>query len=260
MWALLLCLILALGANIGLGGATAWADDASGDASISVSDSIIDTENLLGEDTATVTDAIDKTKAETGVSVKLMYLPKFREGVDPEQWTKQTLDSTDPEANTVMLAVATQDGNLVVAVSSNSEEWLRKQSTVDELSQAALGPIVADSTNPDWPGSAKAMMDAIARIKKSSTSSTASSVGVIVFAVVLGVVIVASVLLFIVHKRSGQSRHGGGRKKPGSGRRRAKDGRPRTSHKSRKSHKRPGAGRAKGDPTAAEPSSAEPAV
>ena len=234
---MLLCMLMALATAVGAAGMTgmaAWADGETGDdASISVNDSIIDTENLLGEDVATVNDAIESTKQTTGVSVKLLYLPKFREGTDPEQWAKQTLDSTDPEANTVMLAVATQDGNLVVAVSSNSEEWLKKQATVDELSQAALGPIVADGTNPDWPGSAKAMMDAIVRIKKSSVSSTASNVGVIVFAAVLGVVVVASALLFVVHKRSGQSRHGGGRKRPGSGRSRSRAGKPRASHRRR---------------------------
>ena len=43
------------------------------------------------------------------------------------------MESLDPKPNTVLLAVASNDGNLVVAVSSNSDEWLKKKSTVDAL-------------------------------------------------------------------------------------------------------------------------------
>lgn len=217
---MLLCMLMALAMAVGAAGMTgmaAWADGETGDdASISVNDSIIDTENLLGEDVATVNDAIESTKQTTGVSVKLLYLPKFREGTDPEQWAKQTLDSTDPEANTVMLAVATQDGNLVVAVSSNSDAWLRDQDTVRKLSDAAVGPILANSSDPDWAGSAKAMMDAIVTARKTSTSRGATMVGVAVFAGALVVVAGVCVAVIVIRRRRGR-RHAA---KRGIGRRR----------------------------------------
>lgn len=209
----LMCLLLTLIVAL-VPFAPAWADDGtdgSGDAQITVTDSITNTENLLGGNLTDVTDAINATKDRTGVSVKLLYLPSFRQGVDPEEWASQTLESSDPAANTVMLAVATQDGILVVAVSANSEEWLRKQSTVDELSQAALGPIVSDGSNPDWPGSAKAMMDAIARIKESSTSTAATGIGIAVFGIALGLVVIVSVAFFLIRRRR-KARHSGGRR------------------------------------------------
>mgnify|MGYP002515448556 CR=1 FL=1 len=230
----------------------AMADDAtpSQDASsqddetqMTITDSITDTENLLGGDAASVNDAINKTKAETGVSVRLLYLPNFRQGVDPEQWASQTLESTSPEPNTVMLAVATQDGNLVVAVSSNSDEWLKKTATVDQLSEAAVGPILANQSDPDWPGSAKAMMEAIKKAKTTSTSSAATAIGIWVFVAVLALLVMAGVVFFILHRRRG-SRHGSkhaGKRARGSTRKRT--GKRAHSHVRKRSGKR-SAGRA----------------
>ena len=63
-----------------------------------------------------------------------------------------------------MLAVASNDGNLVVAVSSNSEEWLKKKSTVDALSDAAQKPLM--ESDPDWAKSATDMMNQISVQKK----------------------------------------------------------------------------------------------
>lgn len=130
-----------------------------------ISDQITDTQNLLGSDAGSVADAIKSTKEETGVSVRLLYLPSFYQKMKPEAWAKQVLRSMKPAPNTVLLAVASQDGKLVVAVSSNSDDWLKDQKTVDQLSQDALGPI-SKASNPDWVGSAKAMMDGISRIDK----------------------------------------------------------------------------------------------
>ncbi|WP_169275067.1 TPM domain-containing protein [Bifidobacterium moraviense] len=190
--------------------ASASASSDGGQTEITVTDSITDTENLLGGDVAAVTDAIDATRRDTGVIVKLMYLPKFMEGVDPEQWASQALESTQPEPNTVLLAVATQDGNLVVAVSSNSDEWLRKKSTVDKLSEAAVGPILANQSDPDWAGSAQGMMQAIATAKKTSVSSTATTIGVVAVGAGLVVVIGVCVAVYVIHRRRGR-RHAGRR-------------------------------------------------
>lgn len=130
-----------------------------------ISDQITDTQNLLGSDAGSVADAVESTKEETGVSVRLLYLPSFYQKMKPEAWAKQVLRSMKPAPNTVLLAVASQDGKMVVAVSSNSDDWLKDQKTVDQLSQDALGPI-SKAGNPDWVGSAKALMDGISRIDR----------------------------------------------------------------------------------------------
>lgn len=176
------------------------AASSSGSSSARISDAITDTQNLLGGDLSSVTDAIAHTKKETGVTVRLLYLAQFEAGKNPDTWTSQLLESLNPQPNTVMLAVASQDGNLVVAVSSNSDEWLRKQSTVDDLSKAALHPIVADST-PDWAASAKDMMNAIVQEKKTSTTTSTVWVGVGIFAAVLLLLAIITVAVTIMRRR-----------------------------------------------------------
>jgi preprotein translocase subunit SecG len=175
-------------------------ESASSDGEMTVSDSITDTQNLLGSQASLVNDTITKTKSETGVTVRLLYLSTFSGNSNPEKWTSTVLESTDPPANTVLLAVASQDGNLVVAVSANSEAWLKQQSTVDELSDAALKPITEGDT-PDWATSAIDMMSSIEQIKQTSTDATAQHVGVSVFVAVLVILVIAAVVMFVLHQR-----------------------------------------------------------
>lgn len=172
--------------------------DTSGTTS-TVTDDITDVSNLLGSDLTKVSDAIATTKQETGVSVRLMYLPTFGSKNNPQQWASKVLEDIHPDPNTVMLAVASDDGNLVVAVSSNSDEWLKKQQTVDDLSKVATDPLLKDT--PDWAGSATAMMDEIVKLKKTSTSSSSVMIGVIVFAVVLVVLIAVIVATVLIRRR-----------------------------------------------------------
>ena len=134
---------------------------------ITATENITDTENLLGSNVAEITDAISATKQETGVTVHLLYLASFNTEEKPAKWASALLESLDPKPNTVLLAVASNDGNLVVAVSSNSDEWLKKKSTVDALSDAAQKPLM--ESTPDWSKSATDMMDQIAVQKKTST-------------------------------------------------------------------------------------------
>lgn len=169
---------------------------------VTVTDNITDTENLLGDNLGKVTDAIDSTKQETGVTVKLLYLPKFAEGKDPEEWATDVLNSTDPEPNTVLLAVASEDGNLVVAISKNSDKWL--QDAAGEMSSAALKPLTEGDT-PDWSGSAIALTDQIKAAKTTSTPSAASHIGVGIFVVALVVLVIAAGVFFVLHKK-GHSR------------------------------------------------------
>lgn len=168
----------------------------SGDSSAIAS--IADPDNLLGDNLGEVTDAIQSTKEETGVTVRLQFLPKFMEGEDPSTWASNVLKSQDPPVNTVMLFVASQDGNLVVAVSPNSDEWLRNQNTVKALSDAAVKPLT-EGDGYDWSGSAIAMMNAIKEQKKSATSTKTSTIGVVVFAIALGVLVIAASVFAVRH-------------------------------------------------------------
>ena len=139
------------------------ADDSAG-LGITATDDITDTQNLLGSNVSEITDAINQTKKETGVTVRLVYLDSFNAKGKPDKWVSALLESLNPKPNTVMLAVASNDGNLVVAVSSNSEEWLKKKSTVDALSDAAQKPLM--ESDPDWAKSATDMMNQISVQKK----------------------------------------------------------------------------------------------
>lgn len=175
-------------------------DDAAVEDSGMLSSSITDTENLLGSNVGAVNDAIDQLHEDSGVSVRLLYLTSFSAGEDDvDQWASDVLESTDPGPNTVLLAVASHDGNLVVAVSSNSDEWLRRQQTVDELSQAALDPLVENDT-PDWSGSAIAMVERIGEIEREEKSRLPILIG----SVAAGVVVIAAlsaVVVLVVRRR-----------------------------------------------------------
>lgn len=160
---------------------------------------ILDTQNLLGNDIAKVSDAITRTREQTGVQVRLIYVDSFNSTDSPDEWARQTLRSLDPEPNTVLLAVASNDGNLAVVVSPGSDEWLGSQKSVDALSEAASAPLtdVKAGESPDWARSAIDMMDVIAKEKDTATSRSAVAVGLIAFggavalaAVVVGVAVV----------------------------------------------------------------------
>lgn len=175
--------------------------------SASVEDSqgyITDPQNLLGDNLTKVIDAANRTKQETGVTVRLLYLESFNTTEKPEQWASQLLESLNPPANTVMLAVASHDGNLVVVVSPNSDEWLRSQSTVDQLSEAASKPLLDQQAGqgPNWSQSAIDMMDAIASAKSTATTHAVSSVSIIVMIIVFVVlIVVVLVMIFMRRKR-----------------------------------------------------------
>lgn len=182
----------------------AYADNSDGSSTgtsgdVTITENITDTVNLLGSHAAEVSDAIAKTEKETGVHVHLLYLSSFNSEQTPQQWAGNVLESTKPKANTVMLAVASNDGNLAVAVSSNSDEWLKNQKTVDKLSEAAQQPLM--ESTPNWSGAATAMMDQIVKSKKTSTSSSTVTIGVIAMGVVLVVLVIIIVVMVAVRRR-----------------------------------------------------------
>ncbi|WEV76479.1 TPM domain-containing protein [Bifidobacterium sp. ESL0800] len=154
---------------------------------------VTDPQNLLGGNVSHVNDEIASIKQETGVTVRLLYLANFAGSKDPDTWAGESLESTKPPANTVLLALASNDGRLVVAVSHNSDDWLKDKDHVSRLSQAALGPI-QKGDDPDWSGAACAMMDEIKVLHKQETSRKpkiiiAGSIAVILVIIVIGAVV-----------------------------------------------------------------------
>ena len=210
--AFLLLTVLMTGA---LGPTRVFADEPQTGAG-TMTDTITDPQNLLGSDVGSVKDAIKETAEQTGVSVRLLYLPHFYEGVKPEIWASRALESMKPAQDTVMLAVASQDGKLVVAVSSNSQAWLKDQSSVDQLSQAALEP-VAKSRNPDWVGSAKAMMTQVETLEQNHRHHRVMIIALSVTVVVLVILGVAVTIWWRRSSRSGahHRRSSSVKKKPG---------------------------------------------
>ena len=205
------------------GSASSSASSSSDSASASLNDSITDTENLLGSDFSRVSDAITETRKTTGVSVRLLYVAHFPEGKKTASWAANLLNSLEPPSNTVMLAVGSDDGSLVVAVSSNSDSWLRSQSSVDALSDAAAKPLMSENGR-DWAASALALMSQISTLKHSSTSSTASWIGVGILIAGLAVLIVVAVIVtkrrrrrHAAPRRAVRARGAGGGKRRRSG-------------------------------------------
>jgi ABC-type antimicrobial peptide transport system permease subunit len=180
------------------GGSTDSSNSSDSNDGVTITENITDTENLLGSHASEVSDAIAQTEQNTGVHVHLLYLSSFNSEQSPQKWAGAVLESTKPKPNTVMLAVASNDGNLVVAVSSNSDEWLRDQDTVDKLSAAAQQPLMEKT--PNWSGAATSMMDQIATSKKASTSSSMVKIGVIGMVVVLVALVIVIVVMVIVRR------------------------------------------------------------
>lgn len=186
---------------------SAEASDTSS-STVDIRSDITDPQNLLGSQMPRVTDAISSVKEQTGVTVRLLYLTNFTGTNDPDQWAGDTLQSTNPPVNTVLLAVASNDGRLVVAVSHNSEDWLKDRNHVSDLSQAALDPI-QKGDNPDWPGSACAMMEEIKVLHEQETSKKPKIV--LASCVAAGIVVLVALVVLVLHRRK-TVRSAGGKK------------------------------------------------
>lgn len=165
-----------------------------------LTENITDPQNLLGSNVSAVTDKIKETKQQSGVTVRLLYVESFGTEVNPTKWASGVLESLSPKPNTVLLAVASGDGKLVVVASGNSEDWLRNSKTMDALSEAATDKL-AKSGAQDWSGAAIAMMDQIMLLKKTSTSGSLSKIAVIVLMCVVVVLIVGTIVFVVLRNR-----------------------------------------------------------
>ena len=165
-----------------------------------LTENITDPQNLLGSNVSSVTDKIKETKQKAGVTVRLLYVESFGTEVKPTKWASGVLESLSPKPNTVLLAVASGDGKLVVVASGNSEDWLRNAKTMDALSEAATDKL-AKSGAQDWSGAAIAMMDQIMLLKKTSTPWSMSKIAVIVLICVVAVLIVGTIVFVVLRNR-----------------------------------------------------------
>lgn len=166
----------------------------SSEPGVVVGDNIIDSQNLLGGDLDRVNDAINDVYNRTQVTLQLMYIPHFADTTDPEQWATTYIQNTHPAKNTVFMAVASADGNVVVVVSQGSDSWLSNQETVDALTDAALGPL--NQKNPDWAGSAIALSHAIIDQRYPSVGQWIQRHSTIVIAVSIVVLLALSGIVF----------------------------------------------------------------
>lgn len=217
-------LALCLGLSLTVPGSRAWADDTGGTGQqttqdgqggtgdtqsgqqITINDSIIDTGNLLGPKLSEVMDSINKVKQSTGATLRLMYLPHLDTQGDPEAWCRQVLDTSGAAPNTVLLAVASQDGSLVSCVSSGSDDWLNKN--VQSFADAALKPITSND-DPDWGGAAIALADKIVESKETTASRTMVFVGVGAAGAVLALLVILG--LVFMRRKKRRRRHAGER-------------------------------------------------
>lgn len=174
----------------------------------SVTDNITDTQNLLGSGMSAVSDSIANVRRQTGVTVRLLYLPTFEGKLPARQWAEQQLEVTNPRRNTVLLAVASQTGTMVIVVSHNSDPWLRNRATVSALSDAAAKPL--NERTPNWTGSALALCDEIVRQKKESEAVPVRRAWTITGIVLAVLVLVGgAVLVVLVVRRGRHGRHAG---------------------------------------------------
>jgi hypothetical protein len=168
--------------------------------------SVTDTQNLLGSQSAKISDEITSTYQQTGVHVRLLFLANFEGSKNPDQWVANVLESTKPDPNTVMLAVASNDGRLVVAVSKNSESWLKKQENVNQMSQAALN-YLQDGKTPDWPGCAIGFMKEINDIHHQRQVTRRVIIIVCCVVVLIGICVVAWFVFVHRQRKHGHARH-----------------------------------------------------
>jgi hypothetical protein len=169
---------------------------------------ITDTQNLLGSGLTRVSDEIETVRRTTGVTVDLLYLPAFDTTMSAQQWAEAQLRSTHPRKNTVMLALASQKGQMVVVVSDNSDQWLRNNGTVSALSDAAAKPLNAAS--PDWSGAALSLCDEIVAQYRQAQHAPVRRAWLIVGIVLAVLVVIGIIVLIVVGARHGLFAHRSG--------------------------------------------------
>ncbi len=179
---------------------------------------VTDTQNLLGSQGAKIQESLDSLQKDTGVTINLLFVSSFGlkklDKASVGKWANARLAFTKPSRNTLLLAVASQDGQMALAVSKGSDLWLSSQ--VDTtLSDAAAKPLAR--SNPDWSGSVTALIAQIRRVKSDHDSLPwRIAGGVALAALVIGVIVGIVLFLrwlrkigFFTHHEGRHAAHGG---------------------------------------------------
>lgn len=157
---------------------------------------ITDTQNLLGAKSSSIQDSIDSLQKDTGVTLNLLFVDTFGlKKLDKQtigDWADARLAFTKPAPNTLLLAVASQDGQMALAASKGSEGWIT--SNIDSaFPDAAAKPLA--QKDPDWPGSVIALVRQIRKAKADHDSLPWRIGGGILIALVAIAAVVGCVLL-----------------------------------------------------------------
>ena len=167
---------------------------------------VVDDSGVLGGEAAEVTDAITEVQSDTGYTLYVVYVDSFTDPSNATAWARDVVTAKNMGPTEALLAVATEQRNLQVAVLDDSRIDFDRQQAVGE---AALETLRAsgDPSAEDW---AQAAVDAAETLGsgQSAGSSTNSSSGssmvpllVLFAAVVLGGV---AAFMFVRRGRSGK--------------------------------------------------------
>jgi uncharacterized membrane protein YgcG len=165
---------------------------------------ITDTQNLLGAQGSAIQEKVDALQKDTGVTLNLLFVDSFNlkklDKTTISKWVNARLDFTKPAKNTLLLAVASQDGQMALAVSKGSDSWLASQ--VDTtLSDAAAAPLARK--NPNWTGSVTALIAAVRQAKADHDALPWKIAGGIAIALVVVGLVVGLVFLIRHLRRKG---------------------------------------------------------
>lgn len=163
---------------------------------------ITDTQNLLGSESSRVQESVDSLQKETGVTLNLLFVSTFGlkklDKTTIGKWVRARLDFTHPAKNTLLLAVASQDGQMALAVSHGSDQWLSSQ--VDtRFSDAAARPL--SRRDPDWPGSVLALVQSV-REAKAEHDSLPWKIALSIVIALLAIGLVVGVVFLVRRMRS----------------------------------------------------------
>lgn len=158
---------------------------------------VTDTQNLLGSQGSKIQESLDSLQKDTGVTLNLLFVGSFGlkklDKTTIGKWVDARLAFTKPAKNTLLLAVASQDGQMALAVSKGSDRWLSSQ--VDTtLSDAAAKPLAR--SDPDWSGSVTALVRQIRLIKSDHDSLPWKIAGGVV-AALLVIALIVGIILFL---------------------------------------------------------------
>ena len=167
---------------------------------------IVDDSGVLDGDASRVADAISEVQSDSGYTLYVVYVDSFTSPSDAEAWARDVVTAKNMGPREALVAVATEQRNLQVAVRDDSRIDDARQ---EAIYNAAVEPLRgnSDPSSADWAESAVNAAEALGsgRSAGSGNNSTGGSsmvpLLVLFTAVVLGGV---AAFMFIRRGRGGQ--------------------------------------------------------